>query len=194
MNSAIPPTAPFRPARSAWTGPGQVLLHDADERSVRGHAAYADAKAGDREAAFTLVDDILSVDVVKILADTLPPRNLAAAGRRGRGRGYQCNPAGAGEQIVTCAGLAVGNAHHPGQRCGPDQERWLLPACHSTDVRWPGAGRTRISLGGRLRRARRDARQPAWVRDSAWWPSRGLHFTHRQNCFGYAGASAGDLG
>ena len=73
MNSAIPPTAPFRPARSAWTGPGQVLLHDADERSVRGHAAYADAKAGDREAAFTLVDDILSVDVVKILADTLPP-------------------------------------------------------------------------------------------------------------------------
>lgn len=56
-----PPVAPFRPHRAPWGAhEADVLIHQSDEMQVRGHPRYADAKAGDLDAAAELVQDTLN--------------------------------------------------------------------------------------------------------------------------------------
>lgn len=56
-----PPVAPFRPHRAPWSAhEADVLIHQSDEMQVRGHPRYADAKAGDLDAAAELVQDTLN--------------------------------------------------------------------------------------------------------------------------------------
>lgn len=63
------PAAPFRPERAPWA-PGfpTVGLH-ATERTVKQHAAYAAAKAGDLASAARLVEDLVSTDVIDDLVE-----------------------------------------------------------------------------------------------------------------------------
>lgn len=46
-----------------------VLIHRTDEMQIRGHPRYADAKAGDIDAAAELVQDTLNPDVITALSD-----------------------------------------------------------------------------------------------------------------------------
>lgn len=67
MNS--PPVAPFRPHRVPWGAhEPDVLIHQFEEMQVRGHPRYADAKAGDLDAAAELVQDTLNPEMVIALA------------------------------------------------------------------------------------------------------------------------------
>lgn len=64
-----PVVAPFRPRRAPWgTGEADVLIHQSDEIKVRGHARYADAKAGDVDAAVELVKETLNPSILSALA------------------------------------------------------------------------------------------------------------------------------
>ena len=64
-----PAVAPFRPHRAPWDAhEADVLIHQADEMQVRGHPRYADAKAGDLDAAAELVQDTLNQATLTALA------------------------------------------------------------------------------------------------------------------------------
>jgi hypothetical protein len=63
------PVAPFRPHRAPWgTNESDVLIHELDETKVRGHPCYADAKAGDIDAAAELVQETLNQTILTALA------------------------------------------------------------------------------------------------------------------------------
>lgn len=67
MSNAAPLTIPFRALRARWLDEPEVDIHQTDEHVVRGHMDYADAKAGDGEAAIRLVDDTLNPAIIEIL-------------------------------------------------------------------------------------------------------------------------------
>lgn len=59
--------APFQALRAPWSNEPDVDIHQTDEQVVRGHRDYADAKAGDGEAAVRLVDETLNPSVLEDL-------------------------------------------------------------------------------------------------------------------------------
>lgn len=67
MSNAVPLTIPFRALRAPWLNEPDVDIHQTDERVVRGHPVYPDAKAGDGEAAVRLVDETLDPAVIEAL-------------------------------------------------------------------------------------------------------------------------------
>ena len=58
------PAIPFKAPRAPWHAEPDVHIHQTDEQVVRAHADYADAKAGDGEAAVRLVDATINTEVV----------------------------------------------------------------------------------------------------------------------------------
>lgn len=66
----LPPSAPFRPTRAVWSASEPaVLIHQIEEMVVRGHVHYADAKAGNLEAAAALVQDTLNDEIIVALSE-----------------------------------------------------------------------------------------------------------------------------
>ena len=67
MSNATPLTIPFRALRAPWLDEPEVDIHQTDERVVREHPDYADAKAGDGEAAVRLVDATINLATIEAL-------------------------------------------------------------------------------------------------------------------------------
>lgn len=67
MPNAVLLTIPFKALRAPWLDEPDVDIHQTDELVVRGHPDYADAKAGDGEAAIRLINDTLNLAVVEAL-------------------------------------------------------------------------------------------------------------------------------
>ena len=65
MSGTAPLAIPFRALRAPWHGEPDVAIHQTDEHIVREHPDYADAKAGDGEAAVRLVDATVDLAIVE---------------------------------------------------------------------------------------------------------------------------------
>jgi hypothetical protein len=82
-------TAPFRPQRASWTGEPPVLIHQLDERLVRGDKSYAAAKSGDALAAYDLVERLVGdalLESLRRLAGGRPPILLPVIAEEAEGR------------------------------------------------------------------------------------------------------------
>ena len=69
-----------KPIRTPWNGFPDVIIHS-PELAVKKHVVYAEAKAGDSDAAFQLVQDTISPEAVEKVIDLANGRNpfLASA-------------------------------------------------------------------------------------------------------------------
>ena len=179
MSNATPLTIPFRALRTHWLDEPDVDIHQTDERLVREHPDYADAKAGDGEAAVRLVDDTINLATIEALrqrqwhtpltllpvvaeeSDVANAIPLAMAQRLSLALGWEVE-----------AGIIQSNV-----AARTHAQGWLLQARHPAGVRWNCRYTRALSAGRRFRRPRRHAGQPAWPHHGPWWKGRRVHFT-----------------
>lgn len=99
-----------KPARTAWPHFPDVVIH-ATESSVKQHPAYAEAKSGDADAAFALVQDTFSQSAIdelrKICADRRP---LLASAHALEKTGVNAIPEALADELARRTGFPVDNS------------------------------------------------------------------------------------
>ena len=95
------------PTRTPWGHFPDVVIH-ADESTVKKHPSYADAKAGDSDAAFALVNDAISeVAVAKLMGLVGSRTPLLASAHAFEGTGVNAIPEALAEELGRRTGFPI---------------------------------------------------------------------------------------
>lgn len=97
----------LKPIRTPWNGFPDVIIHS-PELAVKKHVVYAEAKAGDSDAAFLLVQDTISPDAVEKVIELAGARNpLLASAHAFEKTGVNAIPEALADELAERTGFPV---------------------------------------------------------------------------------------